>query len=82
MTLQLTDRQDQTLLVALEHLRITLAKRMTDNNTDKLNQYDILDRKHTLMHTITLMSNITKQPVATFMNPNPTQVPTETNQAG
>jgi hypothetical protein len=73
MTLQLTDRQDQTLLVALEHLRITLAKRMTDNDLTKLNEYDILDRKHTLMHTLTLMATITKQPVAHFMNPNPTQ---------
>jgi hypothetical protein len=87
MQIILTDREDQTLMVALELLRqhmlilavapaaVTAEPSVSSSleTPAKINEYDILDRKHTLMHVVALMSKISGKPHTTFMNPQPSQ---------
>lgn len=86
MNLQITDREKQALLAALESQRskkqaviescgatAVAADRQEFRRPD--NSYDILNTEHTLMHTISVMAKLTGNPIAYFMNPNPSQDP-------
>jgi hypothetical protein len=79
--IQLNDREQQIALVAFENLR-DLKQRALLGTPDEqkafkqINQYDLLDSKHTLMHCLSLLSKLTGQPLANFTNPNPSQTQT------
>lgn len=81
MNLSLNDRQTTTVLTALELLRSV--KQLSIFGTDEeksypkqINQYDLLAREHTLMHTLTLLSKMTGKPVEYFSH-NPSQAKPE-----
>jgi hypothetical protein len=44
--------------------------------TKPINEYDILDQRHTLMHTLTALSKLTQLPVTSFQNPQQETGPT------
>jgi len=87
MNLQLSDRQKQTVITALESFRsrkqaqiVASAEYKKDSPTYKEirqpeNEHDILSAEHSLMNAITLLSTLTNQPIAHFANPNPSQLP-------
>jgi|GraSoiStandDraft_46_1057282.scaffolds.fasta_scaffold28228_6 hypothetical protein len=80
MTLELNDREEGVVLAALEQFRSLKHESIIGNEVARkafksLNQYDLLAPQHALMHTLTLMSRITKKPVEHFANPNPSQQP-------
>jgi hypothetical protein len=69
-----SDRERQVILTALELLRTTKQEQIEIQDARPVNQYDLLDRQHCLMHTLTAMSKLTKQPVESFRNPQPSQL--------
>jgi hypothetical protein len=80
MTLELNDREQGVVLAALEQFRELKQKAIIGEESQRrvfktLNEYDLLAPQHALMHTLTLMSRITKKPVEHFANPNPSQQP-------
>jgi hypothetical protein len=80
MTLELNDREQGVVLAALEQFRSLKQESIAGNDLARksfksLNEYDLLAPPHALMHTLTLMSRITKRPVEHFANPNPSQQP-------
>jgi hypothetical protein len=80
MNLEVNDRETTVLLTALDLLRDSKQRAIIGDETEQtafkqVNQYDLLAPQHTLMHTLTLMSKITKQPVEYFTR-NPSQNPT------
>jgi len=87
MNLQMSDRQKQTIIAALESFRSRKQANITasaEYKKDSLsykeirqpeNEYDILSAEHSLMHSITLLASLTSQPIAFFANPNPSQLP-------
>jgi hypothetical protein len=75
-----TDRELQILRVSLELLRQTKQEQITsESETPPLNEFDLLEPRHTLMHTLTALSKITGLPVQYFQNPNPSQTPDAQN---
>lgn len=77
MTLELNDREQGVVMAALEQFRDIKQKTLTGEyqNFNTTNEYDLLAPAHALMHTLTLMSRITKKPVEHFANANPSQLP-------
>jgi hypothetical protein len=77
MNLEINDRETTVLLTALDLLRDSKQRAIIGDETafKQVNQYDLLAPQHTLMHTLTLMSKLTKQPVEYFTR-NPSQNPT------
>jgi hypothetical protein len=78
MTLELNDREQGVVLAALEQFRDIKHKAIIGENAQRqafktINEYDLLAPQHALMHTLTLLSRITKKPVEHFANPNPSQ---------
>lgn len=80
MTLELNGREQGVVLAALEQFRnikhdAILGNEIVRAHFKTINEYDLLAPQHALMHTLTLMSRITKRPVEHFANPNPSQLP-------
>lgn len=91
MNLQITDREKQVIITALEKFRsikqatIEVAPSTLANDTKNMrlyqelrqpeNEYDILSAEHSLMHTLTLLARLTDKPIAHFANPQPSQDP-------
>lgn len=69
MQLQLSDRQKQVVIIALEMLRQEKQKAIAEQKPhEQINEYDIISDSHALMHSITLLHNLTGQPMTHFMN--------------
>lgn len=80
MKLELNDREEGVVLAALDQFRDIKHKAILGEDLQRkafkqINEYDMLAPQHALMHTLTLMSRITKKPVEHFANPNPSQLP-------
>lgn len=80
MTLELNDREQGVVLAALDQFRDIKHKAIIGEDSQRqafktINEYDLLAPQHALMHTLTLMSRITKKPVEHFANLNPSQLP-------
>lgn len=86
MTLELNDREQGVVLAALEQFRSIKHDAIVGDADARahfktLNAYDLLAPHHALMHTLTLMSRMTKKPVEHFANPNPSQnLPPKTHE--
>lgn len=68
-TLVLSDRESQTVLAALYFFKLTKEQQVKHKLNTPLNDKDILSPKHSLMHTITILSKLTGQPIGSYMNP-------------
>jgi hypothetical protein len=81
MELRLTDPQVTVIKAALEFFRNAKQQSFGPPESNplpfagKVNEFDLLSPQHTLMHTITLLSKLTGNPVAYYVNPNPSQLP-------
>lgn len=65
-----TDKETQAIKVALSVVNDILQERIHNKEPYKpMNEYDIMDPRHTLMHTLTALSKITKLPVTHFQTP-------------
>lgn len=80
MTLNLSDREKMVVTAALEFFRrakqnsiIAGPNQLPFKNSTS--EYDLLSAPHTLMHTLTLLAQLTGKPIAYFTNPNPSQQP-------
>ena len=72
----LTNQEMQCLRIALELLRSVKQQQVSDNKLKApVNEFDLLDSRHTLMHTLTALSKLTQKPIAHFSGPNPSQTP-------
>lgn len=69
MNLQLSDREKQIILTALEHLKTVKLAQVGTKVYVQLNEYDIISQQHTVMHTVKLLARITARPIEHFMNP-------------
>lgn len=80
MNITFSDRQKQTMLVALEQLRQIKQAQLSLGGHKQLNEHDILSNEHTLMHTITLLATLTRKPITAYTQ-NPSQLkPNEQNK--
>jgi hypothetical protein len=65
-----TDKETQVIKVALQVVNDILQERIQNKEPYKpMNEYDIMDPRYTLMHTLTALTKITKQPIEHFQNP-------------
>jgi hypothetical protein len=72
-----SDREVQVIKVALQLMNNLLHERIEKGEPTKpINEYDILDQRHTLMHTLTALSKLTQLPVTSFQNPQQETGPT------
>lgn len=72
----LTLQEVQCLRIGLELLRHLKQKDVSDNNfKNPINEFDLMDSRYTLMHTLTALSKLTQKPISNFQNPNPSQSP-------
>jgi len=62
----LTDKEKQTILAALEHLRQTKLGLKNTPDQKPLNKYDIINYAHTQAMCISLLSKISGEPIANF----------------
>jgi hypothetical protein len=69
------DKETQVLKVALKNLADQLTRTLALTHI-KLNEFDLMEPRHTLMHTLTALEKITRTPIKHFMNPlQPTTPP-------
>lgn len=68
-TLTLSDREHQTLLAALEWFKTAKESQVRLKDNSPLCPKDILAPKHSLMHTITVLSKLTGEPLGSYMTP-------------
>jgi hypothetical protein len=72
----LSDRELQCVRVSLELLRSVKQQQVSENKIKApVNEFDLLDSRHTLMHTLTALAKFTQTPISHFENPNPSQTP-------
>jgi len=64
-----TDAQKQVLTAALKMFLDAKVNEVQSNSRTQHNEYDLLDPKHCVMHSMALLKELTGQPMAYFMNP-------------
>lgn len=62
------DREIQVIKASLKFTLKTLQDE-ADNPKSPLNEYDVMDVKHTLMHILTALAKLTGTPITSYQNP-------------